>query len=222
MLLAVDTSTQWMGVSLYNGDEVLGELSWKTKNHHTTELAPSIDVILERCGVEVKTLDCLAVALGPGSFTSLRIGLAHVKGMALALHIPVIGVPTLDILAAAQSPDSRELCAILHAGRSRLAYQFYHWQKTKWISDTEPQLGHAADLAKLLQEEKIVCGELTGEDRRILKEFAPLAEIRTPAKSLRRTAFLAEIAWQRYRKGDVDDAATLAPIYLHVGDPIPG
>ena len=61
--------------------------------------------------------------LGPGSFTGLRIGLALAKGMALARHLPVIGVPTLDILAAAQPVREENLVAILLAGRGRLAYR---------------------------------------------------------------------------------------------------
>lgn len=221
MLLAVDTSTQWMGVSLYNGEAVLGELSWKTRNHHTTELAPSIQIILERCGVTVDQLACLAVATGPGSFTSLRIGLAHIKGMVLALHIPVVGMPTLDILAAGLSPDERTLCAVLQAGRGRLAYQLYQWGKKGWHSIQDSQLERAHELAQAVPENTFICGELTEEDRAILKSESPETEVLTPAKCLRRTGFLAEEAWKRFLHGDVDNPATIAPIYLHVGDPIP-
>src|SRR5512138_2408534 len=99
MLLAVDTSTTWIGLALYDGMRVLGEMTWQSKNHHTVELSPGINELLNRCGVTTANLGALGVAIGPGSFTSLRIGLAMVKGMALALRIPVVGVPTLDVLA---------------------------------------------------------------------------------------------------------------------------
>ena len=102
MLLAVDTSTRWIGIALYAENQVLGEMLWQTNTHHSVELAPAVANLLKRCEVSPDQLKVLAVALGPGSFTSLRIGLALVKGMALGLHVPVIGVPSFDILAAAQ------------------------------------------------------------------------------------------------------------------------
>ena len=65
-------------------------------------MAPAVQCLLSRCGVLPTDLEGIGVALGPGSFTSLRIGLAIAKGMALALHLPVIGVPSLDVLVAGQ------------------------------------------------------------------------------------------------------------------------
>jgi len=222
MLLAIDTSTQWMGVALYDGEMVLGEMTWKTKRHHTVELAVSIETLLARCGVNVTDLDVLSIALGPGSFTSLRIGLAHVKGMSLALHIPVIGIPTLDILAAAQPKEDRRLVAVLSAGRRRLAYQYYSWKGKKgWVTDSDPLLATAEEMAESIKEPVLVAGELTSEDRKILRQGLPEAELRKPADCLRRPAYLAAKAWVRYAKGDVDEVANLSPIYLHVANPIP-
>src|SRR5512142_1346094 len=102
MLLAVDTSTSWIGLALYDGVRVLGEMTWQSPSHHTVELSPGINELMQRCNVRTTDLQALGVAIGPGSFTALRIGLSVVKGMALALRIPVIGIPTLDALAAAQ------------------------------------------------------------------------------------------------------------------------
>ena len=221
MLLAIDTSTQWMGIAIYNGDEILGELAWKTKNHHTVELAPSVASMMERCGITPKELTCLAVALGPGSFTSLRIGMAYIKGLALALRLPVVGIPTLEILANAQAPDSRPLIACLQAGRERIACQKFSWQKKKWSAEGEPLLAYTADIMHQITEPTIVCGELTTANRSVLKEKGSLVEVRPPSGSLRRPAYLAEMAWKRWAMDDVDDPATIAPIYLHVGALIP-
>jgi tRNA threonylcarbamoyladenosine biosynthesis protein TsaB len=135
MLLAVDTSTIYMGICLYDNEQVLGEMVWKTNRHHTEELAPSIDTLFHRCGAEVKDLSALGVAIGPGSFTSLRIGLSHLKGMSLALHLPMIGVPTLDVLAYAQPKSEIPLVACLQAGRKRLAYQVYQWSWAKRLAN---------------------------------------------------------------------------------------
>jgi tRNA threonylcarbamoyladenosine biosynthesis protein TsaB len=125
MLLAVDTSTQTMGLALYNGTQVLAESVWLTHSHHTVELAPAIDELFQRAAIKPGQLEAAACALGPGSFTSLRIGLAVVKGLALSLHIPVIGIPTLTYLAAAQPLMQMPMLAVLPAGRGRMAVSRY-------------------------------------------------------------------------------------------------
>src|SRR3972149_6932265 len=102
MLLAVDTSTLQVGLALFDGERIMAEWIWTSQQHHTTELAPALAELIKRCQVNIEDLQVLGVALGPGSFTSLRVGLALVKGIALARHLPLIGVPTLDIIAAAQ------------------------------------------------------------------------------------------------------------------------
>ena len=92
MLLAVDTSTRWISIALFDGDQILAEETWRTRDHHSVELSPAINSMLNRAGSGLDKLAALGVALGPGSFTSLRIGLAVVKGIALARRLPVIGI----------------------------------------------------------------------------------------------------------------------------------
>ena len=82
MLLAVDTSTQTIGVALYDGVKILSEMVWISDQYHTVELAPTVESLMERSGVSLGVLKVVAVALGPGSFTGLRIGLAFAKGYA--------------------------------------------------------------------------------------------------------------------------------------------
>src|SRR5262245_27616805 len=119
MLLAVDTSSTQMGLALYDGAQVIAEYAWRSAQRHTVELAPAIADLLVRSGLSMDAVQALSVALGPGSFTSLRVGLALVKGLALARHIPLIGIPTLDILANAQPVSKFPLAAAIQAGRGR-------------------------------------------------------------------------------------------------------
>src|SRR5512142_2546143 len=157
MLLAVDTSTSWIGLALYDGVHVLGEMTWQSRSHHTVELSPGVNELLQRCGVETTGLQALGVALGPGSFTSLRIGLALVKGMALALRIPVVGVPTLDALVAAQPVSAaQQLAALLQAGRGRLALVWYEVQDGNWKARGEPQITTAEELVLKLNKPTLV------------------------------------------------------------------
>ncbi len=221
MLLALDTSTRMVGIALYDGAQVLCETLWTSQNYHTVELAPAVADMLEKCDVQAEQLSSVAVALGPGSFTGLRIGLSLAKGLVYVHHIPIIGVPTLDILAVAQPPRDEPMAAMLRAGRGRLAVGTYKWEKKSWKPLAPPQVMTAAQLSQQIHSPTLICGELTEDEQRLLRRKRKNVILASPAHSIRRPSFLAEIAWRRLRNGAIDDPASLSPIYLHHNDPIP-
>ena len=223
MLLALDTSTRITGISIYDGIQVLCENIWISHDYHTVELGPAVAETLSRAGLTIQNIKLLAVATGPGSFTGLRIGMALAKGIALARHLPMIGIPTLDIVAESQpvSPGYI-LAAIIQAGRQRLGVGWYtavdgRWQLTPPIQVMEP-----LKLSRLIHDPTIVCGELTEEQQHLLARKYKNVILASPAHSIRRPSLLAELAWKRWQAGDVDDPATLSPTYLQQGEPIPG
>jgi len=221
MLLAVDTSTKQMGLALYDGAQVIGELLWQSRYYHTVELAPAVADLLTRSGLKVDTIQALGIALGPGSFTSLRVGLAFVKGLALARHLPLIGIPTLDVIAAAQEVRDLPLAAVLQAGRGRLAITWYEAGETGWDSQGPASVTTADELAEGIHKPTVVCGELSSDERQRLARKRVNVQLASPTQCVRRPAVLAELAWERWQAGTQDDAASLAPIYLHLADPIP-
>ena len=221
MLLAVDTSTQTIGIALYENPCVIGELLWQSKNHHTVELTSTVKELMNRCGVEPDALSLLICALGPGTFTGLRIGLAFIKGLALSLHIPVIGIPTFDILAAAMEPSEFPLLCVLPAGRSRLAVSWYKCNEKVWQQDRGPFVKTPEELSDEISGPTLITGEMTPAERQIIGRKWKNAMITSPADSTRRPALLAELGWQRWQEGQRNDPISLAPIYLHVADPIP-
>jgi tRNA threonylcarbamoyladenosine biosynthesis protein TsaB len=221
MLLAVDTSTRAMGVALYDGIRVLSEMTWISKNHHTIELAPTVEQALTHIGAEAGDLQALGVAIGPGSFTGLRIGLALTKGLALSHRLPIVGVPTLDVVAnALPVPPRAKLAAVLEAGRRRLAIGWYRAQEGEWQPEGELQNLTVEEFVETITGPTLVCGELSGEAHERLSHTKSI--IPSPVQCVRRPAILAELAWKRWQAGDTDDPATLKPIYLHHGEPIPG
>lgn len=221
MLLAVDTSTAQIGLSLHDGGQVIAEMLWQSGQHHTVELAPALAELLVRTGTKIDELHALGIAIGPGSFTSLRVGLAFVKGLALARHLPLVGIPTLDILAAGQLASKLALAAVLQAGRGRLALGRYKFIKGRWKAQGAPEVVTVDALADSIEKPTLVCGELTGEERQRLARKRVNVTLVPPSGCVRRPAVLAELAWERWQAGSVDDAASLAPIYLHAADPIP-
>jgi tRNA threonylcarbamoyladenosine biosynthesis protein TsaB len=222
MLLALDTSTRMVGLALYDGLQIISETTWQSRDYHTVELAPAVAELLAHSGVKASDLTVLAVAIGPGSFTGLRIGLALVKGLALANRIPLVGIPSLDILAAAQ-PLCRELmAAILRAGRGRLAVGWYRVADSAWRARGAVEVLTVQELSERIQEPTLVCGELSEDEQRLLARKRKNVIIAPAAQSVRRPAWLAELGWKRWLAGRVDDPSTLSPIYLHYNEPIPG
>ncbi|MHC1740351.1 MAG: tRNA (adenosine(37)-N6)-threonylcarbamoyltransferase complex dimerization subunit type 1 TsaB [Anaerolineaceae bacterium] len=221
MLLAVDTSTQTIGLALYDGAQVLGEMHWQTKTHHTVELAPAVDELLSRCKVEPSELKALACALGPGSFTSLRIGLAFAKGLALSLNIPILGIPTFAYLVASQPLQEFPLAAVLPAGRGRLAVGWYQNSENRWQPSQEPLIMTAEELSGLISEPTIIVGEFDAEERQTLGRKWKNALVASPAQCVRHPGMLAELAWNRFKAGEQDEPISLSPIYLHIAEAIP-
>lgn len=214
MLLAIDTSTRYVGVALYNGAQVISEEVWTSRDYHTVELAPAVAQMMERAGVGVAELRAIAVATGPGSFTGLRIGLALAKGICLARHLPLIGVPTLDIMAAAQPRKELPLAAAVRAGRGRLAVGWYQATPDGWQSANDIEVLTIQKLSGKITQPTMVCGEFTAEERQLLGRKRVNVILSSPAQSLRRPSYLAELGWRRWQAGQVDDPASLSPIYL--------
>lgn len=221
MLLAVDTSTVQMGLAVYDGARVTGEYAWRSNQHHTMELAPAIAELLSRSGLTMENIQALGVAIGPGSFTSLRVGLSLVKGLAFARQLPLIGIPTLDIYAASQPVSRLPLLAAIQAGRGRLAVSWYKGTKNGWQEKAPARVVSVDSLIYEIKTPTLVCGEFSAEERQRLAKDEVNVKLVSPAQSVRRPAVLAELAWKRWQRGDVDDEATLAPIYLHTSEPIP-
>ena len=220
MLLAVDTSTTYVGLAVLDRAQVIGEYIWRSNQHHTIELAPAVAELLVRSGLTMENIQALGVALGPGSFTSLRVGLSLVKGLALARHLPLVGIPTLDIHAASQPAAKIQLLAAIQAGRGRLGVGWYKSTKNGWQAKGPARVATVDTLIEEIQSPSIVCGEFSAEERQRLEHVEHIKLV-SPSQSLRRPSILAELAWARWQNGETDDEATLAPIYLHTAEPIP-
>ncbi|MEO1286376.1 MAG: tRNA (adenosine(37)-N6)-threonylcarbamoyltransferase complex dimerization subunit type 1 TsaB, partial [Chloroflexota bacterium] len=131
MLIAIDTATKYLGLALYDNQQLIAEQLWRTGNKHNLILAPSIQQMLDTCDVSPSDLTMVAVANGPGSYTGLRIGVALAKGLATVNQLPLIGISTLDIIAIGQhfSNTRHRLLAILPAGRGRIIAGEYRVKK---------------------------------------------------------------------------------------------
>jgi tRNA threonylcarbamoyladenosine biosynthesis protein TsaB len=219
-ILALDTATRWTGLALHDGTAVLAEQGWFAQYTQTIELSPTIATMLARAKLEPAQLSGIAIALGPGSYTGLRIGMAVAKGLALAHQIPLLGVPTLDITAASvdRGRVRGQLIAVAEAGRRRITIAPYQWQKTGWVATAEPENSTWDELLPTLTELTTLTGEISLEAGKQIRQSGQPLHLVNPASAVRRPAILAELGWARLRQQKVDDPATLAPIYLREAD----
>jgi len=216
-LLAIDTSTVSAGIALYAASGLLAECAWPAGRAQTTTILAEIARLTMLCGLRPADLGAIAVASGPGTFNGLRVGMSTAKGLAHALRVPLLGVPTLDVLAYPHGGQGLPIRAVIVAGRGRYVSARYVpldgvlRQASTYANTT------LDGLAALIDEPTLVCGELPFGQLDAWRMAAAQAQVASPALGARRAGFLAEIAWLRLRAGERDDPATLEPIYVHGG-----
>ena len=220
MILALDTSGEMTGLALFDGRQLLAEQLWNGAGRSTIEVAPEIALLLRRTRRTVQDLSGVVVALGPGSFTGLRIGLSLARGLALTGARRVVGVPTLDILAKAQPPRTEPMLAILQAGRGRLAGVWYKWTKRGWKAQSEPEGFARETLRSRLTSPAYLCGELSPEEREAWEPI-PGVTLAEPTLSIRRPGVLAQLGWTLLQARKATDPSKLTPIYLSPLEEVP-
>ena len=217
MLLAVDTATRYASVALYDASGVISEASWRSGSNHSVETLPNVARMVALARLTSTSLTGVAVALGPGSFTGLRIGMSVAKGLCLALDIPIVAIPTLDIITYAVGDPGSRVLSVLEAGRGRICVAAYHFTDGLPIQDGEIELAKAAEWIVSAREPVLVAGEVSADlaERLLRQPDAANIAISSLAGSLRRAGYLAELAWDRLQQGKVSDLDSLSPIYTH-------
>lgn len=222
MLLAIDTSTQIMSIAMHDGLTLQAEYSLNAGRRHSAQLAPLIEQILAQAALTSADLSALAVSVGPGSYTGLRIGVALAKGMAAARDLPLVPVTTLETIAAAQrvDPGDKPLIATVSAGRDRVIWAAYRYVDEGWAERLSPQISSWDMLLESFDCPFVLSGEISAagwEKLNAARDAGARIDIRPAAERLRRAGYLAEIAWQRLRESSdkrAFPADRVMPIYL--------
>ena len=213
MLLAVDSSTRYAGVALCEEGRMLSCRSWYSTVNHTSELMPAVAQILEQHGLAAADLEGIAVALGPGGFSALRVGMSTVKGLAVATGKPVVGLGTLDLEAYPYLESGLPVCALLDSGRSEVASALFG---PDGLRTREDVVGDAEELIDSINEPTLFSGEAVSNWRGLIRErLGRLAVVARSAPGQRVWA-LCQLGWMRLTEGEVSDLATLQPTYLRM------
>lgn len=236
MLLAVDTSTRYAGVALYSSPtpdsgRMVASRCWYSSVNHTSELMPAVSQILENQNTTLADLSGIAVALGPGGFSALRVGLSVVKGLAVVTGKPVIGVGTLDLEANPYLDSGLPVCALLDAGRNEVAAARFSREGRRICEDT---VSTPEKLVEELKEEfagatqqdlenpqfgsakVLFCGEGVINWGELIRDKMKSGALVIESPPASRLWALCRIAWERLATGDVSDLASLQPLYLRM------
>ncbi len=206
-VLAVETSTLSGGAALLD-ERVVGEYMLDVRVTHSERLMTAIDQLLGDAGWTVRDLEGIAVTVGPGSFTGLRVGLSTVKGLALALAIPVAAVPTLDAMAAMLPYAALPVCPVLDARKREVYASLYRWDGLGMSRQWDYLAISPDDLARRLDEPVIVVGEGAHAID------SPWARRVEPPRRGPAPAVVGALGRTRLALGDTVAAADLVPIYL--------
>lgn len=228
-ILAIETSTKNFSLAVYNGDRVTHFRNVVLDKVLSSSIIPGIRRILKDSGIAATDLDGLAVGLGPGSFTSLRVGLATVKGLSMALRKPVVGIPSPDILASNALPLAArtQAAAVLTMGDARRNLVFsclFVFQKGRLVRKSSYRLTPLEDAVSGLRGKIVVIGDGISQYREDVlqrcavgeNDFVP--EFAPPATWFPQARQLAVMAALQLQKGRVTRPALVKPLYLYPAD----
>ncbi len=214
-ILAIDTSTRTGSVAVSRDREVLGEILLNVRNTHSERLLLLVSQLLSDTGVSLKEIDAFATALGPGSFTGLRVGIATIKGLAMATGKPVIGISSLQILAMNVPLAPHLICPLFDARKKEVYAGLYHWQ----AGGAEPLRADAVlapdRLLESLDGDIIFLGEGAWAYRTLLiARMGDRAHLIPRSLSLPRASLACALAHERYQGGQTVSLERLAPAYV--------
>lgn len=216
-ILALDTATLVSSVALTMPDTLVAELTIQTKLTHSELLMPHIDQLLKAARVQKNALKAIAVSIGPGSFTGLRIGLASAKAMAFALNLPIVGVPTLEALAYNCLLPEIYLAPMLDAQKGNVYFAVYHWHNGK-LKEIKPAGVGAFDevLDELANMDKrvITMGESAVMYRDRIMQAGGKVTMAPAHLIMPRAASVGLLGYQMLNSGIQHEVMTMEPLYI--------
>ncbi len=218
-VLGVEASTYEGSIAVADENSILGEFYIKPGPSHAEKLLPSIERFLGELSIEKNELSGIAVTLGPGSFTSLRIGIATAKGLALSLGIPIVGVSSLELLATNVPYAPFNLCPMIDARRGEIFTAFFRAEDGNVLRISEDSIHSPRDLINSINEKTIFIGDGALLYRDFLEDSLGGAALFCPVNlNYSRASGVAILGLNKLNQGLEDDLQTLAPEYLRMSE----
>lgn len=217
-ILAIDASGIAGSVAYIKDYNLVGEYYICHKLTHSETIMPMLEHLKDLVTIDLEELDAIAVTSGPGSFTGLRIGVATAKAMALALHIPIIGIPTLDVIARGISFTEHLICPIMDARRNQVYTSTYRWEKEAFKRIRAYECIEIDFLLEAFEEQKekiIFLGDgIEGFKQKIQDRLGERALFAPSFIKLQHASVLAHQACEAFEKGEITNPDLFVPMYL--------
>ncbi len=217
IVLGIDTTTRFLCLGI-DKDGQIYETNLDLGIKHSEKFFPELKLLLKKAGISVKDIQCLAVSIGPGSFTGIRIGLAAAKGLSIGLQKPLVALSSLDILARNAADKKGLICPVIDAKRGLLFSSVYTQNAGRLKRITCPQLISGQDLLKCLDKKKKII--FLGDGLLLYKhlfsdKLKTSADFLEPNKWYPRASHVLALAEDLIKKNRFCDALTVKPIYLY-------
>jgi len=214
-VLAVETSTLMGSVAVVDDDRLLCELTLHVQETHSSQLMPAIDYVLNAAGCAPDGLDGFAVTLGPGSFTGLRIGMATIKGLAVAASKPLVGIPTLKAMAWSFPYCPHLLCPMIDAKMKEVYAAWFETGGGEMTRRSEDLVLPVADLLKDAKQRALFFGSGAEKYRaEISAIMGDRAHFALHGIAGARASIVGFLAVEKLKRQDFADIETLEPIYI--------
>ncbi|MCI7330308.1 MAG: tRNA (adenosine(37)-N6)-threonylcarbamoyltransferase complex dimerization subunit type 1 TsaB [Selenomonadaceae bacterium] len=216
-ILAIDTATQVSSVAVASEEKLAAELTMQARLTHSETLMPHIEQVLQMAGVKKAELDGIAVSIGPGSFTGLRIGLAAAKAMAYVLNKPLVGVSTLAALAAHFPVPGVKIVSLLDAQKGNAYREVFRWEQGRLIREQSVDIASLADIVADCSEMAgavILTGDIVAKKIRGRMVLPANVQVAPAQQIMPRAANVAMIGLQRLAAGEQDNVMDLEPWYI--------
>ena len=219
-VLAIDTSTLLGGVAIMDDlSGLIAEARLNVKSTHSERLMTAIDYVLKQSGYRLSDMDFFAVAIGPGSFTGLRIGLSTVKGFSYATGKPIVSVPTLEALAQNFPFCRYPVCTMLDARKKEVYVALFEWEGEGFIRLMPEMSVKVEEFLKSLRGDNHRKVVFTGDGAILYRDeisdcMSESAIFASPEKMVTSPANVASIGIQKALRGEFSDPIRLVPFYI--------
>ncbi len=217
LILALDTSTMVSSVAVATEEKLLAELTVQTRLTHSETLMPHIEEVLRLADVTKEALEGVAVSIGPGSFTGLRIGLAAAKGMAYALHIPIAGVSTLAALAARFPVPGAYMAPLIDAQKGHAYMALYSWQHGALQEEQGIEilpLETVLERCAALSAPVVLSGDIAQKKLAKRVDLPGNVSVAPPAMVMPRAAETAFLGMRKLSAGEAGNVMDMEPVYI--------
>ena len=218
--LSINTATKQYSLAVMKDETLLGEYILPSGPSHFRDLMPSLDDLLMKVGLLPQKLDGLIVALGPGSFTGIRIGLSVVKGLSQCLNIPIIGVPTLLAMASQLPYLKEDICPLVTSRKEEVFTALFRWSSNGHLSRIKQDMAiRIGELGSIIEKKTIFIGNDLPNQGPILKRQMRGEKLLAPANLWNlKASSVGILGLERLKKGDSDSLSELVPIYIRGAD----